>query len=56
MKILWHTLAVGSKPVSPVRRSARYPGEVETVTKEELKRARHIAREVVAWAENAVRA
>lgn len=35
--------------------SARYPGEVEAVTKEELKKARHIAREVVAWAENAIR-
>jgi len=35
--------------------SARYPGEVEKVTKEELKKARHIAREIVAWAENAVR-
>lgn len=36
--------------------STRYPGEVEPVTKDELKTARHIAREVVAWAENAIRA
>ena len=35
--------------------STRYPGETEPVTKEELKTARHIAREVVAWAENAIR-
>ncbi len=35
--------------------STRYPGEVEAVTKEELKTARHIAAEVVAWAENAIR-
>jgi hypothetical protein len=34
--------------------SARYPGEVEAVTKEELKTARHIAREVVVWAENVI--
>ena len=36
--------------------STRYPGEVEAVTKEELKTARHIAGEVLAWAENAIRA
>ena len=35
--------------------SARYPGEVEPVTKDELKTARHVAREVVAWAENVIR-
>jgi HEPN domain-containing protein len=35
--------------------SARYPGEVEEVTRQELKTARHIAREVVAWAENITR-
>jgi HEPN domain-containing protein len=34
--------------------STRYPGETEPVTKEELKNARHIAAEVVAWAENVI--
>ncbi len=34
--------------------STRYPGEVEAVTKEELKTARHIAIEVLTWAENAI--
>ena len=35
--------------------SARYPGEVEAVTRQELKIARHIASEVVSWAENTIR-
>lgn len=34
--------------------SARYPGETEPVTSDELKTARHIAREVVAWAETII--
>jgi HEPN domain-containing protein len=34
--------------------STRYPGETEPVTKDELKTARHIASEVVAWAENTI--
>jgi len=32
--------------------STRYPGDVEAVTKQELKTARHIASEVVIWAES----
>ncbi|MCF7863627.1 MAG: HEPN domain-containing protein [Kiritimatiellales bacterium] len=31
--------------------TTRYPGEVEPVTPDELQAARHIAREVLAWAE-----
>lgn len=34
--------------------TARYPGEVEPVTKDELKTALHIAREALAWAESVI--
>jgi len=36
--------------------STRYPGETEPVTQDELKTARHIAAEVLIWAENTIRA
>ncbi|WP_136063267.1 HEPN domain-containing protein [Pontiella sulfatireligans] len=35
--------------------TARYPGEVEPVSKSELKTALHIAKEVLVWAESAIR-
>ena len=34
--------------------TARYPGEVEPVTRNELKMALHIAREVLIWAKSIV--
>jgi len=34
--------------------TTRYPGEVEPVTKDELKTALHIAKEVLAWAKSVI--